>query len=130
MKCIYCGKGAGKSKYTIRVNKGSEEVQCCDRECYIKTRSFIEEDSKKRKLLLYIIAAGLVVINLFVLGYQLQGWWMYLPMVGLGAIVVVQPSMYCTPFFYESFGMVRAWKTIRLIGMGVVIVGLLLTIFY
>ena len=65
---------------------------------------FIDADNSKKKLLFYIIAAVLVVINLFVVGYKLQVWWMYMPMIGLGAIVVAQPSMYCTPFFYESFG--------------------------
>jgi len=75
MKCIYCGKETEKNKYTIRVNKGAEEVQCCGRECYLKTRKFIDADNSKKKLLFYIIAAVLVVINLFVLGYKLQVWW-------------------------------------------------------
>ena len=66
MKCIYCGKETEKNKYTIRVNKGAEEVQCCGRECYLKTRKFIDADNSKKKLLFYIIAAVLVVINLFV----------------------------------------------------------------
>ena len=129
MKCIYCGKETEKNKYTIRVNKGAEEVQCCGRECYLKTRKFIDADNSKKKLLFYIIAAVLVVINLFVLGYKLQVWWMYLPMIGLGAIVVAQPSMYCTPFFYESFGMVKAWKIIRVIGAAIVLIGTLITLF-
>ena len=130
MKCIYCGKETEKNKYTIRVNKGTEEVQCCERECYLKTRKFIDADNSKKILLFYIIAAVLVVINLFVLGYKLQVWWMYLPMIGLGAIVVAQPSMYCTSFFYESFGMVKAWKIIRVIGAAIVLIGVLITLFH
>lgn len=127
MKCIYCGKETTANKFTISAGSGNAELQCCGRECYLKTKEYIEEDKSKKKMPFYILAAILVVVNLFLLGYKLTVWWMYLPMTGLGALVAMVPSMYITHYFFESMGIVKARKVVRVIGCSVMVAGLALT---
>lgn len=128
MKCIYCGKETTANKYTISIDGSAEDLQCCGRECYLKTKEYIKNEGSKKKTPFYIIAAILVVLNLFILQSKPDIWWMYFPMIGLGALISLVPSMYITHYFFESMGIVRARKIVRLIGCFVMAVGLALTL--
>lgn len=128
--CIYCGKPVQATKYTLRAGKtGSEELYCCGIECYQNMKRYIESTSGKNNAL-YVIAALLVVANLFIFGYKLNFRWMYVPMMGLGVIVMLRPSLYVTNYMFERFGVVKTVKIVRIVGAVIVLLGMLFTILW
>ena len=93
-KCIYCGKEVTTDKYHVITGKQNKTTYyCCSQECKKNMQEFLK-DANNRHFFLYGIAAILIIINLFIIGYKAEFRWMYLPMIGLGIIVAINPSVY------------------------------------
>ena len=129
-KCIFCGKPVKETKYSIQVDDDLRNVYCCNIECYQKTRRYIESYKSIRKTVVYFITAILVVMNLFIIGYHANFRWMYLPLIGLGAMFIADPSIYVTNYFYGQFGILKTLRVFRLIGLAITLFGILLTILW
>lgn len=127
-KCRYCGKPVEKTKYSIQTDGEAETAWCCSIECYQKTRRYIEGYKSVRKIVVYFITAALIIMNLFIMGYHASFRWMYLPLMGLGIMFVLEPSIYVTNYFYEQFGIAKTLKLFRGIGCAIVLLGLLFTV--
>lgn len=129
--CMYCGKPAGKTKHILRAGKKEEyDIYCCGIQCYQDMKRYIESTSSKKKNILYIAAAVFVLMNLVIFGYKMNFRFMYLPMTGLGVILMISPSIYVTSWFFEKYGVKRTVKGVRLAGAAIVLLGILFTVFW
>ncbi len=128
--CMYCGKPVEKTKHILQAGKNGEyQICCCGTQCYQAMKRYIEDTSKKKPVL-YIAAAVLVVMNLVIFGYSLSFRFMYLPMAGLGLILMLSPSIYVTSWFFEKFGVKKTVKGVRAAGMLIVLSGILFIVFW
>lgn len=129
-RCIYCGKITEKTKYAIKAgNNEGNEFYCCSISCYQNMKRFIEENTAKKNI--FYVAAGIMVLaNLVIFGYHLDFRWMYLPMIGLGLVVALCPSLYVTNYFYGKFGIVKTVKLIRMFGFAFSFMGVLFTLLW
>ncbi len=125
-KCIYCGKIIEGKSHTIKMKDG-EEYYCCEGKCYDDMKEFVKKYSF-RKTIIYFIVAALLIVNLFILGNNMQFKWMYLPMIGIGLAVALIPSMYVTNYFYERMGIKRTCNIIRGVGIAIMAIGVIFTI--
>ena len=129
-KCIYCGNEVETDKYHIITGKQNKTTYyCCCAEHKKQMQDYLK-NANNRHYVLYGLAAILIIINLFFIGYKANFRWMYLPMIGLGILVAINPSVYVTNYFYENMGILKTTKFIRIVGILIAIFGLISTIFY
>ncbi len=128
--CMYCGKPIEKTKHVLRAGKNEEyTVYCCGAQCYQNMKQYIK-NAEKKKYLLYITAAVFVLMNLVIFGLKMSFRFMYLPMMGLGVILMISPSIYVTSWFFEKYGVKKTVKGVRAVGTMIVLLGILFTVFW
>jgi hypothetical protein len=117
--CLYCGSSMTKEAYIV--NPGApNELRCCSRYCFEKTRVLMVWDHRMR-IPLYTVLFVLIVINLVILTVKLQNAWSYLPTLGICFSAFVFPSVFASYERYRAIGIV---KTRRIIRSGALLLGI------
>lgn len=133
MKCVYCGMSHSEKKHKITASAGrkgdTHSLYCCGEECYNKMKNYIEKAAKINRVS-YILAAVLVVMNLFIFGYHLNFRWMFIPMMGLAILIVLSPSLFVTYNVFEKFGVVKSVRAVRVVGIAIILFDVLQTILW
>lgn len=133
IKCVYCGNNHSEKKHKITASAGrkgdTHDLYCCSEECYDNMKKYIERAAKINRVS-YIIAALLIVMNLFIFGYHLNFKWMFMPMMGLAILVVLSPSLFVTYNVFERFGVIKSVRTVRIVGIAIILFDILQTILW
>jgi uncharacterized membrane protein len=125
-KCLYCGKVTDNCDYIV--NPGAyQELRCCGQSCFEKTQRFIIKDSKGKKNF-YLVLFTLVIINLFLIALESRNTWSYFPMFGICLSVFVFPSVFVKYERYQTFGIEKTRRIIRVIVAGLAIFAIILMI--
>ena len=121
-KCIYCGKPVESG---VVINPGAEwELVCCGEECERNMKDFTQRDAKT-KTPFYLVLAVFVVINLFLLGFQPDIRWRFLPMLGICATVAVHPYVFTRYNMYQRYGVQKTMTIVRVIAVALMVFGVI-----
>lgn len=125
-RCIYCGESLHTAKYQI--NPGAAKpLYCCDTPCYQKMRRYIEWDNRNRKYF-YGLLCAMIVINMIMIGFHLEGFFQFFPMIGICITVIAFPMVFSRYEYYERFGLVTTRKIIRGVAGGLALFAVAMSI--
>lgn len=111
--CLYCGTPTCCRDYII--NPGAaHEFPNCSRVCFEKTQLFVAYDRRYRTLF-YTVLCIFVVVNMFLLGYDVVARWKYLPMFGICIATFLCPLVFTRYERYQKFGILKTQTVIRVV---------------
>jgi len=124
--CLYCGKPTLCRDYII--NPGAKhELPSCSKECFDKTRKFVDYD-KHYRMPYYMVLLVFVVANLFLFGSNTATRWKYLPMLGIGIATCVSPLVFTLYERYQKLGIYKTRIIIRVVAAAIIVFALILII--